>query len=74
MNIKSTQLVYSDHNSDMCYEYKKPICGRIPHGVAIGYKHNFNHEAVPDDVLILFEDVKKGDYTHRYWNQHESIN
>jgi hypothetical protein len=71
MHIKSTQLVYSDHNSDTCFEYNG--CGhkRVPHGRAVGYTHNFGHKVVPDDVLILFEDIKDGDYTHRYWNEYE---
>ena len=71
MHIKSTQLVYSDHNSNMCFEYLEPQHKRVPRGIAVGYKHNFNHEVVPNDLLILFEDIKECDYTHRYWNEYE---
>jgi|SaaInlV_165m_DNA_1040744.scaffolds.fasta_scaffold09071_3 hypothetical protein len=74
MHIKSTQLTYSDHNSDMCFEYAGPEHARVPHGIAVGYIHNFNHEVVPEDVLILFDDIKRGDYTHRYWNEYELNN
>ena len=36
MNLKSSQIVYSEHDYDECFEYKDGK-GRVPDGEAIGY-------------------------------------
>ena len=36
MEIKSSQIIYSEHHYDECFEYKDGK-GRVPDGEAIGY-------------------------------------
>ena len=37
MQIKSSQIIYSEHDYDECFEYKNGS-GRVPDGCAIGYE------------------------------------
>jgi len=67
MNIKSDQIVYSEHGEDECFEYTNGS-GRVPDGVAIGYAIESN---APADVLILFDDVKYSEGDHDYWDNYE---
>lgn len=60
--IRSTDIVYSEHDYDECFEYVDGS-GRVPDGEAIGYEHN--------KQLILFEDICYSQYDHDYWNNHE---
>ena len=62
IKIKSTDIVYSEHDYDECFEYKDGS-GRVADGAAIGYEHN--------QQLILFEDIKYSQYDHDYWNNYE---
>lgn len=63
--MNSTQIVYSEHHYDECFEYQKG--GRVPDGVAIGYLEDENgHE-----VLYLFDDIKYSKYDHDYWDNHD---
>ena len=62
IKIKSTDIVYSEHDYDECFEYKDGS-GRVPDGSAIGYEHN--------EQLILFQDIKYSQYDHDYWNNYE---
>ena len=64
MEIKSTQIVYSEHEYDECFEYKNGT-GRVPDGIAIGYEN---------ESLILFGDIKYSEYDHQYWDNHELEN
>jgi hypothetical protein len=38
IKIKSTDIVYSEHDYDECFEYVDGS-GRVPDGTAIGYEH-----------------------------------
>ena len=62
IKIKSTDIVYSEHDYDECFEYVDGS-GRVPDGSAIGYEHN--------EQLILFQDIKYSQYDHDYWNNYE---
>lgn len=67
MNIKSDQIVYSEHGEDECFEYTNSS-GRVPDGVAIGYAIESN---APSDVLTLFDDIKYSEGDHDYWDNYE---
>ena len=72
MNIKSTQIIYSEHDYDECFEYNDGS-GRVPEGNAIGYE--IAHSSGPNSVkLILFEDIKYSEYDHQYWDNLELEN
>jgi len=62
IKIKSTDIVYSEHDYDECFEYVDGS-GRVPDGSTIGYEHN--------EQLILFQDIKYSQYDHDYWNNYE---
>jgi hypothetical protein len=62
MKINSSQIVYSEHDYDECFEYKDNS-GRVPDGNAIGYESN--------NGLILFEDIIYSKYSHDYWDNYE---
>jgi hypothetical protein len=67
IKIKSTDIVYSEHDYDECFEYVDGS-GRVPDGTAVGYEINSN---APTRVLILFEDICYSQYDHDYWNNYE---
>jgi hypothetical protein len=60
--LNSTQIVYSEHHYDECFEYRDG--GRVPDGDAIGYE-------TEDEGLILFEDIKYSEYDHKHWDNYE---
>lgn len=62
MKIKSSIIVYSEHDYDECFEYKDGA-GRVPDGIAIGYE--------TDTGLILFDDIEYSKYNHDYWNNYD---
>jgi|TARA_Y100000289_G_scaffold62654_1_gene72164 hypothetical protein len=64
MKIKSSQIIYSEHDYDECFEYTDGS-GRVPEGNAVGI--------VSEDgkSLTLFSDVKYSKYDHNYWDNHE---
>jgi len=70
INIKSKDIVYSEHGYDECFEYKDGSC-RVPDGEAVGYLT----KAFPDDLkaskLVLFDDVVYSSYDHDYWDNYE---
>ena len=83
MSLKSTQIVYSEHYEDECFEYINGK-GRVPEGEAIGYVVSLMHcndEWVPTSIeikgcdtsekLILFDDIKYSEYDHDYWDNYE---
>ncbi len=70
MQIKSSQIIYSDHGYDECFEYKNGQ-GRVPDGIAIGYEQEDDDLAGPSTTLILFEDIKYSKYDHDYWDNYE---
>ena len=48
MQIKSSQIIYSEHDYDECFEYLDGS-GRVPDGNAVGYEIESNAE---NPVLI----------------------
>lgn len=67
-NIKSTDIVYSEHAYDECFEYIDGS-GRVPEGIAVGYIQS--NPIMQDGVVTLFEDIKYSEYDHDYWDNHE---
>tara|TARA_R100000664_G_C2680846_1_gene88916 strand:- start:400 stop:642 length:243 start_codon:yes stop_codon:yes gene_type:complete len=72
MQIKSSQIIYSEHHYDECFEYKNGS-GRVPEGTAIGYEvaHSTGEKSLK---LILFDDIKYSEYDHDYWDNYELEN
>ena len=70
MNIKSSDIVYSEHDYDECFEYTDGS-GRVPDGIAVGYEVESN---APNRVLILFNDITYSKHDHQYWNNYELEN
>lgn len=70
MRITSSQIIYSEHNYDECFEYANGK-GRVPDGVAIGYEVPSN---APNIILILFDDITYSKYDHDYWDNLELEN
>ena len=72
MLLKSSQIIYSEHHYDECFEYKD-VSGRVPEGNAIGYEvdHPNGHDDQPCVKLIIFEDIKYSEYDHDYWDNYE---
>lgn len=73
ISLKSSDIIYSEHDYDECFEYKDGA-GRVPDGIAIGYEQQGDDLAVPNTQLFLFSDVKYSDYSHDYWNNYELEN
>lgn len=70
MKIKSSQIIYSEHHYDECFEYKDGA-GRVPDGLAIGYEDEDHDLAGPITTLVLFKDIKYSKYDHDYWDNYE---
>ena len=70
MNIKSSDIVYSEHDYDECFEYTDGS-GRVPDGIAVGYEIESN---APNRALILFNDITYSKHDHQYWNNYELEN
>jgi len=75
MEIKSSQIVYSEHGYDECFEYIDGA-GRVPDGLAIGYEidHPNGYDDQPCTKIILFNDIKYSDSNHEYWDNLELEN
>jgi len=71
MNIKSSQVIYSEHDYDECFEYKDGS-GRVPDGVAVGYLAVTSE--LKQEYFYLFDDVQYSNYDHDYWNNLELEN
>jgi hypothetical protein len=67
MSLKSTQIIYSEHHYDECFEYINGE-GRVAEGDAIGYEVELDDGT---DKLILFDDIKYSKYDHDYWDNYE---
>ena len=65
MSLKSSQIIYSEHHYDECFEYQNGK-GRVPEGEAIGYE--------VEAKIILFDDIKYSEYDHDYWDNYELEN
>ena len=67
MNIKSTNIIYSEHGYDECFEYADGS-GRVSEGNAVGI--------VSEDgkSLTLFSDIVYSKYDHDYWDNLELEN
>jgi hypothetical protein len=64
MKLKSTDIVYSEHDYDECFEYTDGR-GRVPDGTAIGFIGEEGKN------LILFSDITFSKYDHKYWDNYE---
>lgn len=73
IKINSSDVIYSEHHIDECFEYKNGT-GRVPEGIAIGYEHQDNDLAGPITSLILFEDIQYSQHDHQYWDNQELEN
>ncbi len=74
INILSSEIVYSEHGLDECFEYKNGS-GRVPDGNAIGYvKSCYIDESNNKETLFLFDDIKYSKYDHQYWDNFELEN
>ncbi len=73
INLKSSDIIYSEHNYDECFEYKDGA-GRVPDGLAVGYESQDHDLTGPVTKLILFSDIKYSQYDHDYWNNYELEN
>ena len=72
MRINSSQIIYSEHDYDECFEYKNEK-GRVPDGVAVGYELYFECAETDSSApkVILFSDIKYSQYDHQYWDNLE---
>jgi hypothetical protein len=70
MKIKSSDIIYSEHDYDECFEYTDGS-GRVPDGTAVGYEIDSNSQT---RVLILFNDITYSKYDHQYWDNYELEN
>ena len=64
MQIKSSQIIYSEHGYDECFEYVDGT-GRVPEGIAVGFVSE------DDKDLTLFSDITFSKYDHDYWDNYE---
>ena len=70
IKISSSQIVYSEHDIDECFEYKDGR-GRVPDGTAVGYISDFEPSNGLIKDIFLFNDIKYSKYDHEYWNNLE---
>lgn len=70
MRIKSSQIIYSEHEFDECFEYKDGK-GRVPDGNAIGYLMRLFPDDIEPSKLVLFDDIQYSQYDHQYWDNYE---
>ena len=64
MQIKSSQIIYSEHGYDECFEYINGS-GRVPEGIAVGFVSEDGKD------LTLFSDITFSKYDHDYWDNYE---
>jgi hypothetical protein len=64
MRISSSQIIYSEHDYDECFEYINSK-GRVPEGIAVGYTSEDGKD------LTLFSDIIYSAYDHNYWDNYE---
>ena len=73
MEIKSSQIVYSEHDYDECFEFIDGR-GRVPDGTAIGFLSFLFPNDLKPTKLVLFSDIQYSKYDHDYWNNLELEN
>ena len=73
MQIKSSQIIYSEHDVDECFEYIDKH-QRVEDGAAIGYLDYFFPNDLSPTKLILFNDIKYSAHDHQYWDNYELEN
>ena len=71
MKISSSDIVYSEHGYDECFEYKDGS-GRVPDGIAVGYIHFSS--VIKQETFFLFDDITYSKYDHQYWDNYELEN
>tara|TARA_Y100000592_G_C5356480_1_gene261417 strand:+ start:115 stop:339 length:225 start_codon:yes stop_codon:yes gene_type:complete len=67
MEIKSSQIIYSEHGYDECFEFVDGS-GRVPDGSAVGFVGEDGKD------LTLFSDIVYSKYDHDYWDNYELEN
>jgi hypothetical protein len=67
MKINSSDIIYSEHGEDECFEYKVDG-GRVPEGEAVGFLINYGKD------FVLFNDIKYSEHDHTYWDNYELEN
>lgn len=68
--ISSTQIIYSEHGIDECFEYIAKH-QRVEDGIAVGYLDYVFPDDVSPTKLILFNDIQYSSYDHQYWDNYE---
>ena len=53
-DLTSSQIIYSEHHYDECFEYKDGS-GRVPEGTAIGYMTI--SPKLKQEILYLFKEI-----------------
>jgi hypothetical protein len=71
MKIYSSEIIYSEHGDDECFEYKNGN-GRVSDGAAIGWEHV--SPVMKQKTFFLFDDIKYSEYNHDYWDNLELEN
>ena len=64
MKISSSDIIYSEHGEDECFEYKSGK-GRVPEGEAVGFLINSGRD------FVLFNDIEYSKRNHVYWDNYE---
>ena len=71
IDLSSSDIVYSEHGYDECFEYKDGS-GRVPDGIAVGYI--YVSPVMKQETLFLFNDIMYSKYNHKYWDNYELEN
>jgi len=71
IDLSSSDIVYSEHGYDECFEYKDGS-GRVPDGIAVGYIHVT--PILKQETFFLFNDIMYSKYNHKYWDNYELEN
>ena len=67
MKINSTQIIYSEHDYDECFEFIDGS-GRVPEGDAVGFLIRLFPDDKTPTKLVLFQDICYCQNDHTYWN------
>jgi len=71
IDLSSSDIVYSEHGYDECFEYKDGS-GRVPDGIAVGYI--YVSPVMKQETFFLFNDIMYSKYNHKYWDNYELEN
>lgn len=68
--ISSTQIIYSEHGIDECFEYIAKH-QRVEDGIAVGYLDYVFPDDLSPTKLNLFSDIQYSAHDHQYWDNYE---